>query len=315
MEFTIIDFEDVQRDLDTGVTTNFNTNFHSAEDAPGYPIPSHAPYAFDKWLPLILRSRNLPSSDLQVITLSRAQTRVVLSAAAASIHTRVINRAYEEDLQEEVYPAFDKLVFPPEGLFMRFAACSAKDGVQKTPGKVSVHSVDEIILQMTTSARAWSALGNIMNHEDEKAPIYFLPFDAKIKVDREYRIFCAPESLRITAVSQYRWHKPWMFSGGSEQQMKQQAEKILDGIKTVHGSIISELQEPGNNELDDLLRKQGFTFDVIFFEDTGVSALIELNTFGVTSACGSCLFQWLNDVEVLYGKASDDVEFRVVAAS
>ena len=311
MRLKVIDYQDVRRDFDTGVPTKYNTNFHTKEDAPDLPIPSNKPYSFDRWLPLILRSRGLQPSALQIVSLTRTQVSVLNQAARASIHTRVLNRAYAEDLEDDVYPAFNQLVFPPEGLFMRLGACSAKDGVQMTPGKASLHSVDEIVLLLSTSQRAWGSLTNIMNSEASEAQIYFLPYDARMKTEAEYRVFCMPESLRITAVSQYRWHKPWVFSDRSGDEMSALAGEILKGIEDVLSDIIGELQDEGENDLDDLLRTQGFTFDILYDEKTRLAALIELNTFGVRSACGSCLFQWVNDRELLYGNEPGGVEFRI----
>ncbi|KAL7791495.1 hypothetical protein V8C37DRAFT_381874 [Trichoderma ceciliae] len=310
MEIKIVDFQDVLQDLDKGVPTNFNTNFHTAEEAPNLPIPSNKPYNYEVWLPLILKSRSISLSALQVISLSRAQIKVLVNAAAASIHTRVLNRSYAEDLEDEVYPAFGRLTFPPEGLFMRLGACSPKDGAQTTPGKLSIHSVEDVVLRITTSARTWSALTNILNSDAQEGHVYFLPFDSRMRSEREYRVFCAPTSLNISAVSQYRWHKPWVFAHQDRDEMTARAQKIMNGIQKVHAEIIAYMRVHDDNELESFIRSQGFTFDVLYDENAGQCLLIELNTFGVRSACGSCLFQWLKDRAVLYGETTD-IQFRV----
>lgn len=312
MELKVVDFQDVRQDLDKGVPINFNTNFHTAAEAPDLPIPSNKPYDYAIWLPLISKSRGISPSAVQVVSLSRAQIKVLVSAAAASIHTRVLSRSYAEDLEEDVYPAFERLTFPPEGLFMRLGACSPKDGAQITPGKLSIHSVEDIVLRITTSMRTWSALTNILNSDAEEGDVYFLPFDDKMRSAREYRIFCVPNSLDISAVSQYEWHKPWIFAHENRDEMANLAQKILSGIQKVHAEIIAFMQKHDDHELEKFIRSQGFTFDVLYDENAGRCMLIELNTFGVRSACGSCLFQWLRDRAVLYGETAD-VEFRVTA--
>lgn len=310
MQLSVINYQDVLQDLDKGAPINFNTNFHTAEEAPDLPIPTNEPYDYDVWLPLILKSRGLPPTALQTVKLSRAQIRVLVSAAAASIHTGVLNRSYAEDLEDDVYPAFNGLLFPPEGLFMRLGACSPKDGTQLMPGKLAIHSVADIVLRITTSARTWSALTNILNHEGEEGHAYFLPFNSEMRSEREYRTFCIPNSLNISGVSQYRWHKPWMFGHEDKDEMENIAQKILGGIQEVHAEIIAYMNASDDNELENLIRTQGFTFDVLYDEKVGKCVLIELNTFGVRSACGSCLFQWLKDRASLYGETGD-VEFRV----
>ncbi|EGR45725.1 uncharacterized protein TRIREDRAFT_123455 [Trichoderma reesei QM6a] len=308
----VVDYKHVQQDLENGITVHYNTNFHTAAEAPGYPIPSNKPFSYDIWLPLILRSRGIAASDLQVIVLRRPQIELLAKAAAASIHTRVLNRSYAEDLQEEVYPAFQSLKFPPEGLFVRLGACSPKDGAPATPGVLAFHSVEDIVLRMTTSLRTWSALTNVLNSDAEETHAYFLPFDSRLQSSREYRVFCCPESLRITAVSQYEWHKPWIYAEENRDMMGDRAQRITGCIERVHEDIIEFMQAQEDGELQKVIRSQGFTFDVFYDGDANQCSLIELNTFGVRSACGSCLFHWLRDRELLYGEGGlTDIAFRV----
>jgi hypothetical protein len=309
MMLHVIDYPVVRADLDTGVLTKFNTNFHTADEAPDLPIPTNAPTSFERWLPLVMRRRNLPSTALQVVGLSKAQVRTMVQAQNASIHTKVLSRAYAEDLEDEVRPAFASLSFPPQGLFMRLDACSAKDGTHSVPGKMAVSSAEEVVLALSTSDRVRSAMTKFLASGDESIRIYLLPFDERIRTEREYRVFCVPGTLRITGLSQYRWHEPWMFANRSEEERSAIVQKIWKGISEIRNLVIDSLR--GGNEMDDLLRAQGFTFDVLFDEERSRCELIELNTFGVRSACGSCLFHWVADRGVLYGEGSDEAEFRV----
>jgi len=313
MRLRIVEYETVKADFDSGAPTEFNSNFHTAEEAADLRlptgIPSNAPTSFERWLPLVMRSRGLQDDALQVVSLTSAQVRLLVLAAGASVHTRVLNRAYAEDLEEEVAPSFDGLVFPPQGLFMRLAACSAKDGAQKIPGKMQISSIDEIILQLTTSLRAWSVLNNTVNAQTARLGLFFLPFDGRMDTAQEYRVFCAPESMRITAVSQYRWHKPWHFADRSGEERIAVARSIFAGIQKIQAEIVRDVRV--GDAMDHLLRQQGFTFDVLFDEPRSSCELIELNTFGVRSACGSCLFHWVKHRDLLYGELSEEVEFAV----
>jgi hypothetical protein len=115
--------------------------------------------------------------------------------------------------------------------------------------------------------------------------------------EREYRVFCAPGDGRIAGVSQYRWYKAWQFQGLGEQ---------------AQGKVVRAIwEEVGrrNDAEDRLMMEQGFSFDLFYDEDTDRCSLVELNTFVVRSACGSCLFQWVDDRKVLYGE--EEAEFRV----
>lgn len=307
MRLVETDYARVRADLDTGHPTNFNTCFHKEQDAPGFPVPSSRPYDFHRWLPLILESRGIQPSDCQEVSLSRGQISTIISAARSSIQTGQVSRAYAEDLKDEIYPAFATLEFPSEGLFMRLGGCSLKDAAD---GQLAVHSADDAVTQISTSLRAYITLTNILNTDSNSAELYCVPFDARMDTRHEYRVFCVPETLEMSAVSQYRWHKPWVFADKAPDERRAIAEAILKGIQDIHASIIARLPPRGGTALDDMMYEQGFSFDVLNVAGGGSFLLVELNSFGIRGACGSCLFQWVHDRDVLYGK-DGGVEFRV----
>ncbi|KAI0879007.1 hypothetical protein GGS24DRAFT_515186 [Hypoxylon argillaceum] len=307
-----------QAHADDSVRPRFNTSFHTEREAPDLPTrPSEKPYSFKRWLPLILRSRGLAASDTQVVAFSRSQARLLLQVTEASILSGSINRIYREDIDEEIAPAFEVLTFPPEGLFMRLDACSAKDGVQgvqKIPGNSPLRSVSEILLLLLTSLRARNALFNSIEENFEVFELFFIPWNGRMRSEREYRVFCPPfhstDSLRISAISQYRWHMQWLFWHKSDELRKQAVEKIAEGSEAIGKQIAAELDP--ENEMDSLLMRQGLTFDVFFDEERDLVQLVELNVFGVRSACGSCLFQWIRDRKTLEGREeAEEIQFRV----
>ncbi|KAJ6789275.1 hypothetical protein PWT90_02141 [Aphanocladium album] len=308
MRLVEIDYALVRADLDAGVPTNFNTCFHTEQDAPDFPVPTSRPYGFDKWLPLILESRGIDRSACQTAALSRGKVATILSAARSSIQTGTMSRAYAEDLQDEIYPVFAALKYPPEGLFMRLGGCSLKDAA--SDGQMAVFSANDAVLQISTSLRAFITLTNFLNTDQDSAMLYCVPFDNRMDTRHEYRVFCVPETFEISAVSQYKWHKPWAFADNTPDERRDIAEAILQGIRKVHASIIDRLEAQGVNELDDLIYTQGFSFDVLNIAGGDSFLLVELNSFGVRGACGSCLFQWIRDQETLYNK-DGPVEFRV----
>jgi len=93
--------------------------------------------------------------------------------------------------------------------------------------------------------------------------------------------------------------------------------EMMNGIKLVHAEILSEL---GNGDVDLLLLEQGFSFDVMWKEDEQRCALIELNGFGAKSGCDSCLFHWIKDMDILYGRRAasygkeKEIGFRISVA-
>lgn len=305
--------------------TNFNTSFHTQDEAPDVPSQaSERPCRFKRWLPLILRNRGLPPTAVQTVTLSRAQARLMLEVVEASLPsgTGKINRMYREDVAEVLAPVFaSSLQFPPDGLFMRMEACSAKDGMGKVGG---LHSIDEIFRRLCTSYRARNALFEELEANTATFEFFFLPFDDCMRSAREYRVFCPPVSpshsnkadpqpqraSRVAAISQYRWYEPWIFADLPETEAREIVHKVFHGAEIICKEIVNETDP--KDEMDQLLLTQGLTFDLLLDETDGVVQLVELNVFGIRSACGSCLFHWVKDRRVLEGVGTDGtVEFRV----
>jgi hypothetical protein len=249
-------------------------------------------------LPLIASSQRIPLDQIQTLTLTPAQGRLLLDAAQASLHTRQPSRPHSEDIEETINPTFSMLKFAPEGLFLMLDASSPKDGVK---GTQPLHTIDEVILRLTTSHRAVNAITALLRRGAKEIPLYFLPFNNKMRTDREFRVFCPPGDGRISVVSQYKWHAPSIFARLPPDILESTLMKVLDGIRCVHAEIMTVVKER-EDELDQLMLKQGFTFDVMWDEEEERCQLIELNSFGARSGCGSCLFHWLRDWDVLYGK-------------
>ncbi|KAI4858598.1 hypothetical protein F4820DRAFT_468117 [Hypoxylon rubiginosum] len=330
MKLVRVKYEEVLEDINSRSRqpTNdckFNTSFHPESDEPNTPVPTELPYSFRRWLPLVMRSRGLLPADSQVITFSLSQARLLLKVANSSIPCGYVNRIYREEIKDEILPTLQRLQFPPEGLFMRLEACSAKDGVQSVPGRLSLSSVDDVILRLVTSSRARNALAKILSPDRSDASIgfkpdleefklFFLPFNNRMQLAREYRVFCPPvdslADMHISAISQYEWHKLWLFAFRSEDHACRIAKEITRKCEEILTEIRKDLMSP--NEMDRYLLTQGFTFDVLFDEQTRQCQLIEVNVFGIRSACGSCLFQWKTDKDVLYSAGGKtETEFRI----
>jgi hypothetical protein len=276
----------------------YNGYFHTAEEAPGLPVPTEVPQHYSRWLHLIATSQRITPDQIQTLTLTRAQGRLLLDAAQASLHTRQPSRPHAEDIEETINPVFSMLNFSPEGLFLRLDASSPKDGVKRIQ---SLRTVDEVILRLTTSHRAVNAITALLRVGAKEIPLYFLPFDNKMRTDREFRVFCPPGNGVISAVSQYKWHARSIFSSLPASELEDTCMKVLSKIWDVHAEIMAVVKK-SEDELDQLMSKQGLTFDVMWDEEDERCQLIELNSFGTRSGCGACLFHWLRDGDMLYGK-------------
>jgi hypothetical protein len=113
----------------------------------------------------------------------------------------------------------------------------------------------------------------------------------------------------VTAVSQYSWHKSSLLAELPREQLEKEMNHLLEGIARIHGEIMVYSVENGTKES---LNKEGFVFDVYVHRGARVGEvqLLELNPFGIASGCGSCLFNWVTDVETLYGN-KEEIEVRL----
>ncbi|KAI8816863.1 uncharacterized protein EV422DRAFT_272580 [Fimicolochytrium jonesii] len=123
-------------------------------------------------------------------------------------------------------------------------------------------------------------------------------FDPAIDIKKEYRVFIYRG--RVTAISQYRWSS--CFHVANDALMTAIAECI---VGFVEGKVIPVLGKP----------EASFVADV-FVEDEDPrhlkSYLIEINKFGGQTGCGSALFHWKRDEDLIYRASGEDVVIRVL---
>ncbi|CCT68747.1 uncharacterized protein FFUJ_07560 [Fusarium fujikuroi IMI 58289] len=201
MRLTQTNYEEVESDSQNVPPATFNTYFHTVEEIPAHESrnylsrPSEAPYSFERWLPLVLRTRNPDAKAAQVVKLTRAEARLVVAASGTSIITGEHNRAYQEDIQEEIIPHLSSLDFPAEGLFMRLDRCSPKDGRQAVPGRLSLHPPMDIIIRLITSQRVRNEILRSLEGGSPTVDLTFLPFNKRMeaKGNTESTVHLRPE--------------------------------------------------------------------------------------------------------------------------
>lgn len=187
--------------------------------------------------------------------------------------------------------------------FPRLDTSSLKDALG---GSGPVKDVKDLWSRLATPARGSAGIEAMMKcYADRPVYLYLLKWDDKMRTDLEYRVFCAPESTRISAISQYKWHTRWYHAGKSFQEQNEISQRVFENAKMIHRQI---MLHPAMTEH---LKNRGFVFDVVEDPtDENATRFIELNDFGATTGCGSCLFHWLKDAKLLYG-LEDAVECRV----
>lgn len=219
-----------------------------------------------------------------------------------------MNASDAEDL-DEYFPRTTTRGIPLSELlgedkfFARLDTCSLKDAADGGQGAVT--SVEQLWTRLATSARACQGIRSLRAQDEDVAVfLYLFPWNEGMKTSLEYRVFCPPDGGRIAAVSQYRWHEPWVHADKGAEEQRDIAERVWSGAEEVHGRLMAS-----DSMTESMRRKEGFTFDVCEDGKGGV-LLIELNEFGAMSGCGSCLYHWIRDAKVLYG-LEEKVDFKV----
>ncbi|KAI1456235.1 hypothetical protein F4805DRAFT_468150 [Annulohypoxylon moriforme] len=300
-----INYADVQEDIrkqnsedDLG-PQRFNTSSYPSHRARDLRKPSELPYSFKRWLPLFIRTSPLQPSDIQIIVIPPCHVRVLLEFAKGCVD-RKIKRTLVEKVKKDIFPHFAPLRFPPQGLFMRLDTCSATDGVRTNPGG-ALHTVGDVVTQLVTSRKALfkhtqsradklcysgdpsmpegqRSSFEVFNSGKEPLELFFLPFNNRMIPERQYRVFCPPAwrftrwNPPITAISQYKWDKPWIFAHLDPLHSMHLTDWITRKCEEARRDILMQIDK--NNKMD--------------LSDTG-----------------SCLFEWIKDRAKLYGEGDN----------
>lgn len=343
--FKKIPFSSIQSAFEISSTTlkeqqTFNTHHHSHHDisllVPEFPHSkpedsAHDPWILlSPWLDLISSSQRFnQETDIHRILLPNIFCTQVLRASAVALIMGRLATSDEEDLSES-FPQtttdgtmLDSLFSQNQTkkFFVRMDPCSLKDAVI---GQGPVKNVKDLWTRLATSARGTTGIASLrsiestsQHHVAEEQPVYMylLPWRETMNTSLEYRVFCAPGgSGKISAISQYSWHKPWYHAFESDEKQIQVVQKVWRGVQDIHAEIMA------HGAMSESLKERGFSFDVLDPSATtttteeagGKMELIELNHSGAMSGCGSALFHWLDDARLLYGlKTPHEVEFRV----
>lgn len=294
----------------------YNTNFHSeAEISAALPKIHHYPpedqpwILFEPWSDLIMTSQRLSSSEVHRIELPKTFLNQATHASRLGLYMGRLSVSDTEDLAD-LFPVTTteglsvEDVLQRRRLFARLDTCSLKDALI---GEGPIKDVRDIWTRLATSARAVAGIRDLRAHDDAK-PIYLylFPWKDEMKTEHEYRVFCAPEKGKISAISQYKWNAPWYHANRPKCEQEDIARRIFIRCRELHRRIMD------HSAMTEDLNKRGFVFDVVEDPQNQSVQLIELNDFGAMSGCGACLFHWIKDARVVYG-FEDWAEFRVAA--
>ena len=261
----------------------------------------------EPWLNLIMASQRLREVDIHRIRLPGSFLVQLIKASKVDLQMGGISGDNGEDLAE-AFPKSTTGGNTPEDLiktkrfFVRLDTCSLKDAII---GKGPIQNVQDLWMRLATSARGMRGIRDLRLH-DTSTPIYMylFPWKDDTKTELKYRVYCAPPTGKIAAISQYNWHAPWYPASAAKKDQEAIANGLLENCQALHQEIM------GHPAMTEALKNRGFVFDVYEDPSTQDVRLIELNGFGAVSGCGACLFHWIQDARVMYG-VHEGIEVRV----
>ena len=241
------------------------------------------------------------------ITLSKEAIQTLIECIPTGMLSRRRPKNFKEDLEDlekeisKSWPYKGEHHEKSKDWFVRSDRVSLKDGVVAYP----FSSPKDLVDAMSTSDRFHKAL------KDGDNKLYFFEYQPTWNEFREVRVFV--HDLKVTAMSQYLWFRKGYFGETTDQELEIVARNIIHSVE---------------DWAECLYRKNGLrdmTVDVYVndeslngeYESQDSIRLVEFNTFGYSQAAGSCLFHWLNDYDILYGKMNtkekNNVVFRIVS--
>ncbi|SJL01487.1 uncharacterized protein ARMOST_04809 [Armillaria ostoyae] len=276
-------------------------------------IPDMTVEHLSNWVDLIMATRCENPANVHVFHLPPVLVAEILAAANVWVFRK--REPPEMDELVSLFPRLTKAgipassVFAGKDYFLRLDFCSAKDS---EAANSSVDDVAEIIEMLYKSRRACRALADELERRKGRpgrpVNLFLLPFNHDINPAREYRVFVPPSEsvLSVSAISQYRWHKPFYEADRSAAMCR--AKEVHEGAIRIL-ELILEHAESLPQQVRDTMQREGLVFDV-FQTSGGEVQLVEINPFGAMSGCGTSLFHWVRDAKLLYGECSK-VEVRL----
>ena len=330
------DYKEVKEVQDTSHPTSrsqrFNTAHHTRLDilavVPESATFTHAEppwtaYGYALWQPLIARSQVMTESH--VIQIPGFLYEDLMRCHAAWVST---NRVPQKLVQEtvEAWKSTRRGLQPMELLdgkkkwFIRLDQMSPKDS--PFGGKEPSSTFEDVVVKLCSSMRACRCLEFEKQDSERKDRglnilLVLNAWDEGMDAGAEFRVFVPPPAargakaeaskLKVSAVSQYRWHSPFAYPHGFN--LDEIAKLVCVGATKILEDTKAFMREELLEDTSFLLVKHGFSFDVALQKDGSVQ-LVEINPFGALSGCGACLLNWVKDGRAMYG-LDEDVVFAV----
>ncbi|KAK0467837.1 uncharacterized protein EV420DRAFT_1758078 [Desarmillaria tabescens] len=261
MDVNIIPYEIVKASIATAKsagkleTGEYNTNAHSYESIqsviPRSPdsilihrMPDMTVEHLTNWVDLIMTTRREDPANVHVFHLPPVLVSEILAAANVWVFRK--REPPEMDELVSMFPRFTvagiptSSVFAAKEYFLRLDFCSAKDSEASNSSVDDVAGINEMLYK---SRRACRALADeLERRKGQPVNLFLLPFNHDIDPAREYRVFVPPSEsvLLVSAISQYRWHKPFYETDRSAAMCR--AREVYEGAIQISEAIFEHAE-------------------------------------------------------------------------
>lgn len=228
----------------------------------------------------------------QVITLDETCTQILALAGQIGRHTFELPQLYHEELCEVIDKIENELPESYSPFFVRLSKCSTKGG---HGGVGPFWNSKQIVRALVTSYRCVDVFssGGICK-------LYVSPFNSQFNPDDEFRVFVY--NKKVTCISQYNEKEDCGWGMLDDKTLSLVCSNIVDLYYALMDRAATlNICLPDCLTMDVLcLRTQNFATE-----------LVEFNTFGAQMSAGSCLFDWIDDYDLLHSTGGLE-EMRVV---
>ncbi len=169
--------------------------------------------------------------------------------------------------------------------FIRCDECSTKDVHSYRP--VPYANVEQFLRDIVLSKRLSAFLND--GRPGQNFTIIITKWLPCVNMEREFRVFV--KNKRVTAISQYVWHK------------------VLSWTPTEE--LFAHMIQYVDNLYNQELFPENSSVDLYVHDDNSTIKLVEIGPFGGYTGCGSCLFHWVRDNDIM-NSDSDDCVVRLL---
>ena len=227
----------------------------------------------------------------QVILLDERCTQLLALAGHIGRHTFELPQLYHEELFQLIDRLENELPESYAPFFVRLSKCSTKGGHR---GVGPFWNSKQIVRALVTSYRCVDVFAS-----EGTCKLYVSPFNSQFNPDDELRVFVY--NKKVTCISQYNEKENCGWGMLDDEILSLVCSNIID----LYYALMSKAATLN------ICLPESLTMDVLCLRTQNFATeLVEFNTFGAQMSAGSCLFDWIDDYDILHSDKFE--EMRIV---